>query len=165
MRVAHPAICHYIFGILPEQEAHMANPAIVGVIYRKLGGAAVFDREFATDVDLARMVNVGAPLRALEFTRLTKPEIYELVIKDRTLRHRKQRNEPLNQDETDRLVRLTRIQSVAEEVFENGEKAEIWLRQPLNILEGQTPLSFASTEPGARVIEQILAKIAWGAAA
>ena len=110
----------------------MANPAIVGVIYNKLGGAAVFDRELTTDVDLARMVNIGAPLRALEFTRLSKPEIFELIIKDRTLRHRKEKNEPLNQDETDRLVRLTRIQSIAEEVFEDADKAETWLRQPLN---------------------------------
>jgi uncharacterized protein (DUF2384 family) len=32
-------------------------------------------------------------------------------------------------------------------------------------LNGETPLDLARTEAGARVIETILAKIAWGAAA
>ena len=86
------------------------------------------------------------------------------MINGRTLLHRKNRNEPLTPDETDKLVRLTRIQSIAEEVFEDAEKADRWLRQPLNILDDRTPLEFAGTEPGARVVEQLLAKIEWGAA-
>ncbi len=143
----------------------MSSPAIVMNIYRKLGGAEVFDRELATDNDLARVVHTGISLRALEFSDLTKHEVFHFIIKDRTLRHRRQRNEPLSRDETDRLVRLTRIQAIAEDVFEDADKAARWLRQPLNILDDRTPLEFASSEPGARVIEQILAKIAWGAAA
>lgn len=143
----------------------MANPAIVSSIYHKLGGAEVFERVLTTDVDLARVVHSGIPLRALEFSGLSKTEVWHFVIKDRTWRHRRARNEPLSQDEADRLVRLTRIQSIAEDVFEDPEKAARWLRQPLNILDDKTPLEFASTEPGSRVVEQILAKIEWGAAA
>jgi putative toxin-antitoxin system antitoxin component (TIGR02293 family) len=143
----------------------MGHPAIAASIYRKLGGGQVFDRPLATDVDLARVVRAGIPIRALNFTRLSKDEIHRFVINGRTLRHRKNRNEPLTPDETDKLVRLTRIQSIAEEVFEDAEKADRWLRQPLNILGDKTPLEFASTEPGARVVEELLAKIAWGAAA
>jgi uncharacterized protein (DUF2384 family) len=35
----------------------------------------------------------------------------------------------------------------------------------LTELDGETPLEIAQTEAGARVIETILGKIAWGAAA
>lgn len=143
----------------------MTNPVIAMTIYRKLGGAEVFDRELTTDSDLARLVHRGISLRALDFSNLSKQEVFNFIIKDRTLRHRRQRNEPLSRDETDRLVRLTRIQTIAEDVFEDAGKAGQWLRQPLTLLDDRTPLEFASTEPGARVIEQILEKIAWGAAA
>lgn len=143
----------------------MSDPAIAMTIYRKLGGAEVFDRELATDNDLARQVDRGISLRALDFSTLSKQELFNFIIKDRTLRHRRQRNELLSQDETDRLIRLTRIQTIAENVFEDSGKAARWLRQPLNILDDRTPLDFAITEPGARVVEQILQKIAWGAAA
>jgi len=143
----------------------MASAGIVRDIYRKLGGAEIFDRELATDTDLARVVHAGLSVRVLDFTKLTRPEIFSLIIPERTLRHRRQRDQRLSQEETGRLVRLTRIQAIAEEVFEDADKAGRWLRQPLNILDDRAPLDYAATEPGARVIEQLLAKIAWGAAA
>ena len=60
---------------------------------------------------------------------------------------------------------LLRIQTIAEETFGNANKARTWLRRPLSELNGETQLDFAQTEAGARVVESILAKIAWGAAA
>jgi putative toxin-antitoxin system antitoxin component (TIGR02293 family) len=68
-------------------------------------------------------------------------------------------------DESDRLVRLTRIQALAEDVFGHVEQANRWLREGLGIMNGKSPLDVAQTEAGARVVEQILAKIDWGAAA
>ena len=68
-------------------------------------------------------------------------------------------------DESDRLVRLTRVQSLAEDVFDDSDKANRWLRQPLGIIDGKTPLELAQTDAGARVVEQIIAKLDWGAAA
>jgi putative toxin-antitoxin system antitoxin component (TIGR02293 family) len=62
-------------------------------------------------------------------------------------------------------VRLLRTQTIAEDTFANKDKANAWLRRPLVELNGETPLDVAQTETGARVIETILAKIAWGAAA
>jgi putative toxin-antitoxin system antitoxin component (TIGR02293 family) len=75
------------------------------------------------------------------------------------------RNEPLTVDESDRLLRLTRIQALAEDVFGEAEKANTWLREGLGILDGKSPLEIAQAEPGARVVGQILAKIDWGAPA
>lgn len=54
---------------------------------------------------------------------------------------------------------------LAEETFGEKDKANRWLRRTLTELGGETPLVVAQTEAGARVIETILGKIAWGAAA
>jgi len=73
--------------------------------------------------------------------------------------------EPLSTEESDRVERIARIQALAEGVFGNIGKADRWLREELGILDGKSPLDVARTESGARLIEQILAKIDWGAAA
>jgi len=57
------------------------------------------------------------------------------------------------------------VQTIAEETFGSAPKANIWLRRKLSELGGETPLDVTQTDAGARVIETILAKIAWGAAA
>jgi putative toxin-antitoxin system antitoxin component (TIGR02293 family) len=54
---------------------------------------------------------------------------------------------------------------LAEDVFGDAAKANRWLREGLAILGGKSPLELARTDAGARVIEQILAKIDWGAVA
>jgi putative toxin-antitoxin system antitoxin component (TIGR02293 family) len=53
----------------------------------------------------------------------------------------------------------------AAEVFEDPDKAQRWLHQPLSILDGRTPLETAETDEGAEIVEQILGKIEWGAPA
>jgi uncharacterized protein (DUF2384 family) len=62
-------------------------------------------------------------------------------------------------------VRLLRTQTLAENTFDDVDQAARWLRRSLGELGGETPLIVAQTEAGARVIETILGKIAWGAAA
>jgi putative toxin-antitoxin system antitoxin component (TIGR02293 family) len=144
------------------------SPSILEQVYQKLGGRAAFGEDIASEADLARVVARRIPLRALtHFTRsgFSEQEVAEYVIPPRTRRHRKARREPLTVDESDRLVRLTRIQALAEDVFGDIEKANRWLRKPLGILDGRSPLDVARTDSGARLIEQILAKIDWGAAA
>jgi putative toxin-antitoxin system antitoxin component (TIGR02293 family) len=54
---------------------------------------------------------------------------------------------------------------LAEDVLGDAEKANRWLREALRVLDDKTPLDVAQTDSGARVVEQILAKIDWGAAA
>ncbi|MGB9271520.1 MAG: MbcA/ParS/Xre antitoxin family protein [Pseudolabrys sp.] len=54
---------------------------------------------------------------------------------------------------------------MTEDVFGDAQKANRWLRENLAILDGKPPLEIARTESGARVVEQMLAKIDWGAAA
>lgn len=142
--------------------------AVVENVVRKLGGALVLGRDVRSQADLALAVRGRLPLAALKGLAragLTDQEIERFVIPQRTRRHRADRNQPLTVDESDRAVRLLRVQTVAEDAFGDTGKANTWLRRPLAELNGEPPLDVAQTEAGARVIETILAKIAWGAAA
>jgi putative toxin-antitoxin system antitoxin component (TIGR02293 family) len=140
----------------------------LAMVYRKLGGRQALGEEIASEADLARLVARRIPLRALlHFRRsgFSEGEIERFIIPARTRRHRQVRKQPLTVDESDRVVRLTRIQALAEDVFGDAEKANRWLREGLGILDRKTPLEVAQTDSGARLVEQILAKIDWGAAA
>jgi putative toxin-antitoxin system antitoxin component (TIGR02293 family) len=142
--------------------------AIVEEVARKLGGPSVLGAVVRSQADLALAVRNRLPLsalRGLSQAGLTEQEIEKFVIPQRTRRHRADKKQPLTVDESDRAVRLMRVQSLAEETFANPNKANLWLRRPLMELGGETPLVVAQTEAGARVIETILGKIAWGAAA
>jgi putative toxin-antitoxin system antitoxin component (TIGR02293 family) len=142
--------------------------AVIEEVARKLGGKAVLGRNVRSQADLALLVAHRLPLVALKGlvrSGFGEQEIERFVIPQRTRRHRAGKQQPLTVEESDRAVRLLRIQTIAEETFGSKEKAGIWLRRPLAELDGETPLEIVQTETGARLIETILAKIAWGAAA
>ena len=137
-------------------------------VARKLGGRAVLGVAIRSQADLAIAVRNRLPLAALKgLTRagISEQEIERFVIPQRTRRHRAEKHQPLTVDESDHAVRLLRVQTLAEATFQDKAKANRWLRHPLTELRGETPLDLAQTEAGARLIETILGKIAWGAAA
>lgn len=138
------------------------------VIARKLGGKRVLGRTVRSAADIERLVRAGLPVAAfkvIEDSRRFSARELSAVIPARTLRHRGERRQPLNQEESDRAVRLLRVQTLAEQTLGNDEKADKWLRRPLAALDGEKPIGLATTEAGARVVESLLEKIAWGAAA
>ena len=142
--------------------------AIVEEVARKLGGHSVLGADVRSQADLALAVRNRLPLsalRGLSQAGLSEQEIERFVIPQRTRRHRANKKQPLTVDESDRAVRLMRVQSLAEQTFGDRDKANRWLRRSLTELGGETPLVVAQTEAGARVIETVLGKIAWGAAA
>ena len=138
-------------------------------VYEKLGGRNMLGAEVASAADLARVVSRRIPLRALAHVQrrglFTDGEIQRFIIPARTRRHREAKKERLTVEESDRLVRMARVQALAEDVFGDPERANRWLREPLGELSSTAPLDWARTEAGARLVEEILAKIDWGAAA
>jgi putative toxin-antitoxin system antitoxin component (TIGR02293 family) len=137
--------------------------AVIQEVARKLGGQTVLGSVVRSQADLALAVRNRLPLAALAGLAqagLSQTEIDTLIIPQRTRRHRAERQQPLTVEESDRAVRLLRVQTLAD-----NEKANRWLRDALTELDGETPLVIAQTEAGARVIETILAKIARSAAA
>ena len=142
--------------------------SVVETVARKLGGAAVLGQEVRSRADLASIVQGRLPLAALNGLSgagVSSAEIERFIIPEHTRRHRAENQQPLTVDESDRAVRLLLLQTIAEETFSDSEVAARWLRRPLGELAGAAPLDVGQTEAGARVVETILGKIAWGAAA
>ncbi|WJI14521.1 DUF2384 domain-containing protein [Pseudoxanthomonas winnipegensis] len=141
---------------------------IIEEVARKLGGRPVLGRDIRSQADLALLVRHRLPLlalRGLTQAGISEQEIERFVIPQRTRRHRAEKAQPLTVEESDRAVRLLRIQTLAEDTFKDTQKAHLWLRKPLGVLSHETPLDVAQTEAGARLVEAVLARIAWGAAA
>jgi putative toxin-antitoxin system antitoxin component (TIGR02293 family) len=86
----------------------------------------------------------------------SEEEIHEFVVPKRTLARRVAQNEPLTIEETDKAVRLARVDKLAAKVFGDSEKASRWLRKPKAALGGETPLAYLATEAGARAVEEML---------
>ena len=102
---------------------------------------------------------------ALKESGLTEAEVGSLIIKPRTLSHRRANGGRLTVDESDRAARVARGLVLAERTFASREKAHRWLHRNLAALGGRTPMDLIRTDAGARVVESLLARIAWGAAA
>jgi putative toxin-antitoxin system antitoxin component (TIGR02293 family) len=115
-----------------------------------------------SDFNLAEIVESGLPTDSLKFLRekgLTFAEVSEIVISPRTLKHRKARGEHLSDAETDRMVRVARIVSLAERVFGDHSKALQWLRAPDDRIANRAPLSLLHSEAGGRLVESMLWQI------
>ena len=76
-----------------------------------------------------------------------------LIIKPRTLSHRRANGRKLTVEESDRATRVARALALAEKTFANRDKAARWLHRNLNALGGRTPMDVIRTDAGARIVE------------
>jgi putative toxin-antitoxin system antitoxin component (TIGR02293 family) len=90
---------------------------------------------------------------------LTRPEIDALVIPLRTLQHRRSRREKLTVEESDRVLRVARLLSQSESVYESRQRALAWLRRSNPRLRDRTPLEMSKTDTGSRIVEELLGQI------
>ena len=116
---------------------------------------------------LVRKVRSGFPFNQLirleKATGLTRERIAEFVsITPRTL-VRRQHEGKLKPDESDRVLRASRVFELAVELFENDtDRARQWLLTPNTALAGDCPLDFASTDVGAREVENLIGRLTHG---
>lgn len=108
----------------------------------------------------------GLPIRsfdrlqeALDISATTLAEAISIAM--RTLRRRRKTGR-FKPDESERLLRLARLFEHASEVLGSPKRARKWMKEPLPVLGGQSPLDYADTEPGAHEVERILGRIAYG---
>ncbi len=147
---------------------HMSAFVAARAAAKMLGGHETFGCQVQSDADMAKAVERGFPVRAIEALKdagLSNKDVGDLIIKARTLSHRKRRDQRLTIDESDRAARVARIIALAERTFGNPEKAHRWLRKELASVSGRRPIGLIHTGDGARIVESLLARIAWGAAA
>ena len=142
----------------------MATP--VQEIAAQLGGAVALGRHFRTDRDLDAAIREGFPQTVVaEIMRSAGLTLKELAatldLSSRSLQRRR-REGRLAKYESDRLYRLARVMALAKRYIGDEEQARRWLKRPNRALGGPAPLDVIDTEPGARAIEQVLGRIAYG---
>lgn len=97
-----------------------------------------------------------------ERLELTSNELSRLItIPDRTLARRKQQDR-LPPDESERVFRIGRLADLTEAALGGRSNAVQWLKEPNLALGNAKPLEMANTEPGARLVEQLLGRIEHG---
>lgn len=136
--------------------------AVVG----ELGGKHTFGRAVATDRDMREAIREGFPPavveRLMQASGLTLRELAAaLDLSPRSLQRRRTVGR-LAPHESDRLYRLARIIALADEFLGNHERAVRWLKRPNHALGGIAPVEAIDTELGARQVENILGRIAYG---
>ncbi|HEY8197471.1 MAG TPA: antitoxin Xre/MbcA/ParS toxin-binding domain-containing protein [Gemmatimonadales bacterium] len=96
-------------------------------------------------------------------TSLPARTIAELIqIPTRTLTRRKAEGK-LAPEESDRLVRASRIFGRAMELFEgDSDAARMWLTSPQSALAGLVPLELARTDVGASEVENLMGRLEYG---
>jgi putative toxin-antitoxin system antitoxin component (TIGR02293 family) len=133
-------------------------------VARTLGGVGRC-RASGAEFALVGAVRDGLKLSALDRLiadgTVTEAEIEAHFIPRRTLYARRQKG-TLSREQSDVIVRLARVQAMAEEVFDRRRDAHAWMRERNGALAGQAPLSLLDTEEGGRLVEAVLGRIAHG---
>jgi putative toxin-antitoxin system antitoxin component (TIGR02293 family) len=119
-------------------------------------------RKISSDQDVVDMVEAGLPLSSVQWLLdkgLTKDEVFSIVIHERTLKHRKSRKQALSTEESERALRAARVLALAESVYGTRQNALHWMRTPKRRFKGHTPFEMISTEPGGKLVEEMLYQI------
>jgi putative toxin-antitoxin system antitoxin component (TIGR02293 family) len=116
--------------------------------------------------ELIRQIQKGLRFSELETLQSTIGLPFEqlaakLAISRSTLQRRKAAGR-LSPDESDKVMRLSRLLEHATNVFGDVEKARAWLKFPQRGLGGAVPLDYAETEVGAREVDNLLGRIDYG---
>jgi len=141
----------------------METEAIANV----LGGRKVLGRDVKKPADLAQLVRGGLPAGSVTALAaklsLANAELSrKLGIPQRTLTRRLSRQGRLTAAESDRAARLARVYANAVEMIGGDERAIQWLLTRNRALEGQRPFDLLDTDVGAREVEDLLGRIAYG---
>lgn len=123
--------------------------------------SAVLSTKIHSEADLVALAVERLPtetMQSLLNVGLAWDEI-SFIIPRRTLTHRRERAESLTVDESDKAIRLVRILAQAISTFGEADRALRWLRASQQRFASKSPLELASTEQGARLVEEAIIQI------
>jgi putative toxin-antitoxin system antitoxin component (TIGR02293 family) len=134
-------------------------------VLRELGGKRALGRALASDDDLREAIREGFPHAVLqELMRASGLTLKELAnaldLSSRSLQRR--RRGRLARFESDRLYRMARLLALARENLGDSARASRWLKRSNRALGGLAPIAAIDTELGARQVENLLGRIAYG---
>jgi putative toxin-antitoxin system antitoxin component (TIGR02293 family) len=136
------------------------------MIAEALGGRNVLRERLADYSAVVRRTREGLPYAAL--AAVAKRYAIPLAtlarvigLPERTLARRKKERR-LRADESDRLLRVARVATAAEDILGAQAKAGRWLQAPNRALGGAIPLDLLDTDLGAEEVVTILGRIEHG---
>lgn len=113
--------------------------------------------------ELVRRIQKGLPFSELKALRkqldLPLDELASKLSISRATLHRRKGGGRLSTEESDKVVRFSRLLEHAANVFGDVEKGRAWLKFPQHGLGGAVPLDYAKTEVGAREVDNLLGRI------
>jgi len=119
--------------------------------------ATSLNAEVEKGLSFAKLVNLT---RLMGMTLQAAAEI--LFISPRSLQRRKVEGR-LHADESDRLLRLSRMFGLAIQLFEGDRRAAVdWMNKRLPVLGDASPLEMSKTEPGALDVERLIGRLEHG---
>ncbi len=135
-------------------------------VVEELGGKQTLGRVLSNDREMREAIREGFPPAVVEglmrASGLTLKELAAaLDLSPRSLQRRR-RSGRLARYESDRLYRFARIVAIANEYLGDHERVTRWLKHPNRALGGLAPVAAMDTELGARQVENILGRIAYG---
>lgn len=133
-------------------------------VTRLLGGRRILGRDIDSDLELDDAIADGLPsgtLTALMKAVDLSANDLAAIIPMRTLMASKRRAR-LTPEQSDRIARVARLFSLAEETLGSKEKARTWMDRPNRALGGKRPLELARRSSGSLLVEQVLGRLAYG---
>jgi putative toxin-antitoxin system antitoxin component (TIGR02293 family) len=120
----------------------------------------------ANDFDLIRFTRQGFKKRAIltlaKKISLTLQELAGIMhISERTLQ-RYDDNEIIKTEYSEKAVELARLYTRGEEVFGSLDRFKLWMKTPVHVFRGETPVSLLDTSVGFNIIFNELGRIEHG---
>lgn len=119
-----------------------------------------------TPGDIVEIVKAGLPVTELEDLRwnldLPMEKLAAKVGLSKTTLHRRKDAGRLDAHASDRVMRFARLLGKAADVLGSVEEGRHWLMSGQFGLGGAAPIDYASTEVGAREVEDLLTRIDYG---
>ena len=127
-----------------------------------LGTVASWD-----DAEADRQIRGGLPIGIATHLQslldLTDEEAAHLIGRSRSTYARYRNDErPLGTAEAERAVRFAQLLALAAETFGSLEEAKGWMKEENYSLGGEKPFEMAETDPGARVVRDLLYGLQYG---
>ena len=141
----------------------MESKAIANV----LGGRKVLGKAVRKPGDLADLIRQGLPAGsirtlAVKLSLGNTALLKKLGIPQRTMTRRWSQRSRLTPAESDRAVRFARIYAHVVAMIGDEERAVQWLLTSNRALGGERPLDRLDTDVGAREVEDVAGRVAYG---
>jgi putative toxin-antitoxin system antitoxin component (TIGR02293 family) len=136
---------------------------VVASLYERIG--KILGARMKTQEDAFLIVQDGLPGNAYKKLVAYAPGLTRVIISESTLRRRLRPQAKFTGEETEKLLRVSKLVVMAEEMFGDMGEAMRWLNEPADFIPERpavAPIELARTEVGAEIVENALLRAAHG---